>query len=83
MTPAGRLGQVRGRLDIMLPLHEGRLVATFDELWSDSRMVEGVPVLSPGGLLRWKIAVGREKDRRDTSLIFEWLKQRSPMYSGI
>ena len=50
-------------------------------LYDRTELVEGVPVVSLQGLRQMKVALGREKDRRDVALIEAFLRT-GPVIQG-
>ena len=53
-------------------------VETFEN-WcaGETEELDGIPVVSPEGLITVKTALGREKDRRDIALIREYIANRA------
>jgi hypothetical protein len=48
---------------------------TFEQLFNDADIIEGVPFASLKDVLQWKKTCGRDKDLEDVELIEAYLKQ--------
>ncbi len=67
--------EVNGHITIMLPPNDALYRASFTELKPSSRIVQGIRVLTPEGILAWKQAIGRKKDEADIRRIINYLSQ--------
>lgn len=67
--------EVCGHITIMLPPNDSFYRASFAQLMSSSRIVQGNRVLTPEGILAWKRAIGRKKDEADIRKIVSYLEQ--------
>lgn len=56
-------------LDLLLPPNDELYTASYQELFENSKVVEGIMVVSPEQLLAWKRGMGREKDLADVALL--------------
>lgn len=71
----GKIFLKKSGVDIIPQLSWEQYSTTTEEVIASAIIIDGVPFMSPGELIRFKLALGRKKDEEDIALLREYLSK--------